>query len=192
MCRSTDNAHSPSFVRKRRSPSLDNRASSGSGGDDDTTATTADISDNGLRKRVSFDDTVLIYHSERLSSEEKRQVFYRPADYRRFRSDSCLEVLDQQVHLSPLAEIFQNVFGVKARSRSQQLAAAIPHSTGSSRPGTPRPTATDYPWMENYYPQATTAQETPRSVVSPPPVTTDEFVDSRERQTIRELAFLIP
>ena len=180
MCRSTD-AVSPSMVRKRSSCTESSCSS-----DDDTTVT-----NRSMPKRVSFDAQVRIYPLERLSNEHLCDVFYRPADYRRFRSDSCLEILDQgqpQEHLSPLTILFERLVTALQANRG--------HNGQRRMLGQANKAISDYPWMESYYPQ----EECDAALLLPPPVVAafprteaDNVLSDdghRERRTIQELAFI--
>jgi hypothetical protein len=178
MCRSTDGV-SPSLVRKRSDRS---RSNSGSCSSDDDTATTASI-----RKRVSFDADVRIYPLERLANEDLCDVFYRPADYRRFRSDSCLELLDQQqlhLQLSPLAVLFQRLVSAIRAQRGPRCRPSKKAQASQS--------VLDYPWMEAYYPQEQSDTErSPPQAARTEPRKIRSLEASRERRTIQELAFIL-
>lgn len=48
------------------------------------------------RKKVSFYEKVDVYVIDRLDPFAVRELFYRPADFRRFRSESSLEILEAE------------------------------------------------------------------------------------------------
>lgn len=78
------------------------------------------------RKRVSFHDKVDVYVIGRLDPFAIRDLFYRPADFRRFRSESCLEVLEANAGgKAPLAAAIQAILGVcitvSGASQAKQL-----------------------------------------------------------------------
>lgn len=154
MCRLTElNETSPSLARfgsKRSSFSSSSRSSSAS----------------SIRKRVSFDDTVDIYSIERVKKEQTADLFYRPEDYRRFRSDTCLELLDQRVapHTA-LIVLFQKLMASVRKNKQQKQAA-------------------DYPWLTPYHPHEEPSQ---------PELSSGSRIigeASPERRLIEELAFL--
>ena len=50
----------------------------------------------GRRKSVSFYEKVDVYVIDRLDPFAIRELFYRPVDFHRFRSESCLEILEAE------------------------------------------------------------------------------------------------
>lgn len=98
-----------------------------------------------MQKRVSFDDKISVHSIRRLQYEELREVFYCPNDYRRFRSDTCLELLDQQAfpQENPLLNMGKKLLGGLRKERKQKTAM----------------TTADYPWMASYHPQEQPARD---------------------------------
>jgi hypothetical protein len=171
MCRPTP---TPSIFRKRSS-------SLSSTDDESCSSSSRSTSSTGSIKRVSFHETVTVYPFEKLGNELRGDIFYCPADYRRFRSDICLETLDQQV-ASPrlgLGLLFGRLLAPLGRKRAA--------------PKTPKaPPAHHYPWMVSYIPQENEQAEP----VPPPPAAAASYRAaektaelSRERMLIRELSF---
>ena len=104
-------------------------------------------------KRVSFDAKVKVYDLEPMQSSERGSVYYSSNDYRRFRSDSCLEILDQQLQAQqtgrdPWSTLWQKVFLWRTLSTSSRayLSACQRKKQALKSP------EIDYPWLTPYHP----------------------------------------
>ena len=167
MCRLThDGSPSQALPPKRSSLTSSSRSSSSS----------------SIQKRVSFDEKIKIYQVERPKNELARDAWFTPADYRRFRSDSCLELLDQQqVTLNgALLAFFQNLFSAMGRSK-RLVQEQTPEQS------------VDYPWMTPYHPHEESTESPPLPPLLPPrhQAFGERARDtSREQRIIEELAFL--
>ena len=62
----------------------------------DVAPVTAAPATKGRRKSVSFYEKVDVYVIDRLDPFAIRELFYRPVDFHRFRSESCLEILEAE------------------------------------------------------------------------------------------------
>jgi hypothetical protein len=78
------------------------------------------------KRRVRFHETVDVHVIDRLDAFAVRELFYRSVDYHRFRSESCLELLEAQAKTSdPLLSFFQHLFKsiVIVTSQHKQMSA---------------------------------------------------------------------
>ena len=166
------------------------------------------ISSSSGSRRVSFNATVKVYDLEPMEKDVSGMVYYSSNDYRRFRSDSCLEILDQQLQSQP-----QNGWNVVWQKVFNALALKAVTSTGYQRrkQRTSMPEV-DYPWLTPYHPHEEEElprqqQQAPSSTnadpvirvaavvptkISPPPSPPKSSSDSdtaREKRLIQELAF---
>lgn len=174
MCRVTasDTSPPPSTGRLRKRNSFSSTASTSS-------SSTSLRSSSSSSKRVSFSDKIKVYPFERLQNDQLAEVFYTTEDYRRFRSDSCLELLDQQV--SPdraFVVVCKKFFGAivqKSRQRNQKKQ---------------QQQTIDYPWLEPYHPHEDSSA--PQQQQAPPALAAPRSKEDTtlERRLIEELAFL--
>ena len=82
-----------------------------------------DTTTTPMRKSVSFHETVDVFVISRLDAYAVRELFYRHEDYRRFRSESCLEILQakaDQTAGDPVVSVFRALFGVSKRQQWMQ------------------------------------------------------------------------
>ena len=81
------------------------------------TAPTKAAAPPGMKKNVSFNETVDVYVIDRLDAFAVRELFYRSEDYRLFRAESCMEILQAQADQSadPVVSIFRALFGLGNR-----------------------------------------------------------------------------
>ena len=124
----------------------------------------------------------MVHPFERIKTEQLGDVFYCPDDYRRFRSDTCLELLDQQ--LSPQSSLLRRCRKLLS-SVAAEKAQAIRRKKKEMEKAMLNPA--DYPWMIPYHPseEVVPTNHTPSSVAR-------RTIDASEaRRMVEELAFLL-
>jgi len=196
MCRVTSASPPPSFTTKRSSLSTSS-----------STSSIRSTDSNGFPKRVSFSDRVEVYKLEPLGTDEANQVFYCSHDYRRFRSDQCLELLDQQLEAraaalknkdGPVRAAF-HVFLAKLVSPMAKQKRQLLKQTKAQHEAV----VDQLPWMTAYHPQEEPVQEqsqAPQVQVQPAVEEAEaeqayegnraaKTMSSREQLLIQELAF---
>jgi hypothetical protein len=132
-----------------------------------------------------------VYPFERLGNEQVGDVFYTPEDYRRFRSDICLETLEQRAAESSTYERFGLVMKrlVSSLLAGQQSGR---RRTSKKRDWKALP-AHHYPWMVDYHPHDDDSETQPQESASQPMLSSSSSVEdqekTREQALIQELAF---
>lgn len=110
-------------------------------------------SGNSAAKRVSFNAKVKVYDLEPLQCSERGSVYYSSNDYRRFRSDSCLEILDQQLQAQQTGRDPWSALWRKAVLwRSLSTSSRTYLSSFQRRKQTSKHLEMDYPWLTPYHP----------------------------------------
>lgn len=164
-------------------------------------------------RRVSFNNSVKVYDLEPEEHDVKEKMHYSKSDYRRFRSDSCLEILDRQLLAQPQNTwniVWEKVFNAVSLKAPSSVQHQLRIQRQQAAPCSKR--KVDYPWLTPYHPQeqqqaqatsniakaveptivsATAVEESEETPVhgQPFPKPSDTV---REMQLIQELSFFGP
>ena len=95
-----------------------------------------------MKKRVSFDAKIVVHVVPRMDPFAVRECFYKPSDFRRFRSEACLEILEARATREPWKTILKGILSRLTPQSQQpqqidfssyQYYQAFPHCGGSDQ-----------------------------------------------------------